>query len=216
MIRRVVLVAVAAFAVILAPAAAMANPSLGAAVRSDPAPAPASFTVQVTRAKPNEVVTLTISRSSAPGDHRGARSSIKKANARGVVDFAVTLTEDGTYSIVSTGATGVVLTTQSVTASDHGAIIVAGEGADAAAAAPPAARPPARPARPARPAARPAVRPAVPARPAARPAAVDQLSFTGFDGLGFAVGGGVLLLLGSGAILLARRRQPTQEPPRRS
>ncbi|MEP7017890.1 MAG: hypothetical protein ABI899_07715, partial [Actinomycetota bacterium] len=39
-----------------------------------------------------------------------------------------------------------------------------------------------------------------------------QLSFTGFDGLPLAVGGGVLVLAGAGAVLVARRRKSAQVP----
>jgi hypothetical protein len=39
-----------------------------------------------------------------------------------------------------------------------------------------------------------------------------QLSRTGFDGLGLAVGGGVLLLVGAGAVVVAKRRRSTPVP----
>ena len=39
-----------------------------------------------------------------------------------------------------------------------------------------------------------------------------QLSNTGFDGMGLAVGGGVLVLAGAGAVLISRRRKSAQVP----
>lgn len=39
-----------------------------------------------------------------------------------------------------------------------------------------------------------------------------QLSFTGFDGSGLAVGGGVLVLAGAGAVVVARRRKSAKVP----
>ena len=38
------------------------------------------------------------------------------------------------------------------------------------------------------------------------------LSFTGFEGTGLAVGGGLLVLTGAGAVLVARRRKTAQVP----
>jgi hypothetical protein len=45
---------------------------------------------------------------------------------------------------------------------------------------------------------------------AAGAAATPKLSFTGFNGMGLAVGGGVLVLAGAGAVLIARRRRSAQ------
>jgi len=82
-----------------------------------------------------------------------------------VVDFVVTLTEDGTYVLVATSASGAVLSTQTVTVSDHGAVLVAGASATVG----------------------------------------GQLSYTGFQGMGLAAGGGVLVLMGTGLVLVSQR-----------
>jgi hypothetical protein len=219
MIRRVVLVAAAAVALILAPGTAMAQYDASGVVMSGSAPTPGvPFTVHASGAKADEKVTLTIRRHPASHDNPGARVLTKPANASGVADFAVTLPEDGSYTLVSTGATGAVLGTQTVTVVASGSVIVSDVGA-AAAAAPAAPR-----AAPAAPRADPAAPRAVPAAPRAAPAAPravpkapvaapgGQLSFTGFDGLGPALGGGALVLLGAGAVLAARRRRSAQVP----
>jgi hypothetical protein len=232
MIRRAVLVAAAAVALILAPGTAMAQYDASGLVMSGSAPTPGvPFTVHVSGAKADQPVTVTIRRHPASHDNPGARVLTQSANASGVADFAVTLPEDGTYTLVSTGATGAVLGTQTVTVVANGSVIVSGVGAAAAAApaaqaapraapAAPRAAPAAPRAAPAAPRAAPAAPRAAPAAPRAAPAASavpvaapgGQLSFTGFDGLGPALGGGALVLLGAGAVLAARRRRSAQVP----
>ena len=134
MIRRAVLVAAAAVALILAPTAAMAQAPAGFSppqVDSTPAVG-VPFKVIASGAKANEAVTLTMTPDPAS---IGTRSLTQIANAGGVASFVVTLTADGTYLLVSKSASGVVLTSQTVTVSDHGAVIVAGTSAAAGTAA---------------------------------------------------------------------------------
>jgi hypothetical protein len=181
MIRRAVLVAAAAAALILAPTAALAYAPAGFGVpRADPTPpAGVPFTVGASGAKANEAVTLTMTADPAS---IGTTSLTRKANARGAVRFAVTLTADGTYVLRSTSASGAVLGTQSVTVSQDGAVIVAGAGAGTAANAP-----------------------AGMATAKAVTGPGRQLAFTGMQGEGLGVGGAVLLLVGTALVLLARR-----------
>lgn len=196
MIRRAILVTAAAVALIVAPTAAMARASAGFSFPvTDSTPAAGvPFMVNASGAKANEAVTLTITRDPASSGNP-PKSFTKTANASGVVEFAVTLTEDGTYVLVSTSASGAVLDMQSVTVSDHGAVIVAdasaaaadtGQAVDARAGTAAGAR-------------------------AGTPAG-GQLSYTGFRGMGLAVGGGVLVLAGTGLVFVARRRKPAQVP----
>jgi len=183
MIRRAVLVVAAAVALILAPAAAMAYAPAGFSVPvtdptpvasvpvTDPTPAVAvPFTVHATGANANEAVTLTMTPDPAS---IGTKSLTQIANAQGVVDFVVTLTEDGTYVLVSTSASGAVLSTQTVTVADHGAVLVAGASATAGT--------------------------------GASATVGGQLSYTGFQGMGLAAGGGVLVLVGTGLVLVSQR-----------
>jgi hypothetical protein len=193
--RRAVMVAAAAVALLLAPAAAVAqavSPQASAlrtlagpgfaVVGSSPA-AGVPFTVRASGARANESVTLTITRHPASnGSH--PRSLTKSANARGVVEFVVAIAEDGTYELVSS-AGGSTLSRQSVTVVDHGTVIVAGEGAAADSAG---------------------------SAPAAAPRVGGRLASTGFPGLGLAGGGGVLVLAGAGLVAVARRRQLAQAP----
>ena len=211
MIRRAILVAGAAISLILAPSAAIAYAAYVPAGVSFPVTdakpaAGVPFNVKASGAKANEAVTLTITREPSSGkppapvtknaDAKGAVS-----DAKGAVSFAVTLTDDGTYSLVSTSASGAVLGTQSVTVSDQGAVIVAGDSASAST----SASVPAPGASAARAARAPAAGP-----PAPGVAAGGQLSFTGVRGMGLAVGGGGLVLAGAGFILVARRREMAQ------
>ena len=203
MTRRAVLVAAAAVALILAPSAAMAYspstaPSHAAVVVSRPMAEPIAnggvpFNVRATGARANEAVTLTITRRPA-STANPRRQMTKNANASGVVEFAVAIAKDGTYSLVSTSASGSVLGRQSVTVVAHGTVIVAGEGASAAAggtAASGAGR--------------------APEEAEGTTVASGRLSSTGFQGMGLAILGGVLVLAGSGLVLVAgfpRRRKP--------
>jgi hypothetical protein len=157
---------------------------------ADPTPnAGVPFTVRATGATANEAVTLTITRRPAStGNPR--RLMTKRANASGVVEFAVAIAKDGTYSLVSTSTSGSVLGRQSVTVVDQGRVIVAGEGASAAAGGTAAGQAAGR----------------APERVAGATAgtvASGRLSSTGFQGMGLAVIGGVLVLVGSVLVRVA-------------
>src|ERR1035437_5902126 len=211
MIRRAVLVAAAAVALILAPTAAMAQAPAGFSVsQADPTAAGVPFQVIASGAKANEAVTLTMTPDPAS---IGTRSLTQIANARGVASFVVTLTQDGTYLLVSKSASGVVLTSQTVTVSDHGAVIVAGTSAAAGTAASVTAGKAA--SAPAGKAATASTGKAVTAATgkavtaATGTAARGQLAFTGFGGMGLMVGG-VLVLAGTALVLVTRRRTPAQ------
>jgi len=197
MVRRAVLVAAAAVALILAPTAAVAYAPAGvSAPRADPTPpAGVPFTVVARGAKANESVTLTMTPDPAS---IGTRSLTRKANARGEVGFVVTLTTDGTYVLTSRSASGAVLGTQTVTVVQNGAVIVAGASAPAGAAA-------------SAPAGKPATPPATTAATAGTPAtaAGGQLAFTGWQGAGLGVGGVALLISGTGLVLVTRRPMRT-------
>ena len=200
MIRRAVLVVAAAVALIVAPAAAMAYAPAGFSVPvTDPTPAVAvPFTVHATGVNANEAVTLTMTPDPAS---IGTKSLTQIANAQGVVDLVVTLTEDGTYVLVATSASGAVLSTQTVTVSDHGAVLVAGASATAGTGAGATAGTAA--------SATAGTGASITAGTAAGTAATvtvgGQLSYTGFQGLGLAVGGGMLVLVGTGLVLVSQR-----------
>jgi hypothetical protein len=178
MIRRAFLVAAAATALILAPSVAMAYnaPGYNCTV-SDSTPASgAPFTVNMTGADANEVVTATIestpaSISSSSIQIAGIKAFTKTASASGALVFKVTLNQPGSYAITMTNVNSAVLTTQTVTVAAVGAAVGA-----------------------------------------VAPAATGTLSFTGFDGMPIAIGGGVLVILGAGAVLVARRRKSGQVP----
>lgn len=220
MIRRAVLVAAAAVALILAPSVALASAPAGASLpQADSTPAArVPFNIVASGAKANEAVTLTMTPDPAS---IGTRSLTKTANARGEVVFAVTLTQDGTYVLTSRSASGVVLSSQTVTVSDHGAVIVAGTSAAAGTAASvtagkassaPAGKASSAPEGKAVSAAAGTATSAT-ARKAATAAtgtaARGQLAFTGFGGMGLLVGG-ALVLAGTGLVLVIRRRTPAQ------
>jgi hypothetical protein len=195
MIRRAVLVAAAAAALILAPVAAMAQAPAGVSVpQADPTAAGVPFKVIASGAKANEAVTLTMTPDPAS---IGTTSLTQIASARGVATFVVTLTQDGTYLLVSKRASGVVLSSQTVTVSDHGGVIVAGTSAAAGTGASVTAGK--------------AVSASAgkAATAATGTAARGQLAFTGFGGLSLLVGG-VLVLAGTGLVLVIRRRTPAQ------
>ena len=221
MIRRAVLVAAAAVALILAPSVALASAPAGASLpQADSTPAArVPFNIVASGAKANEAVTLTMTPDPAS---IGTRSLTKTANARGEVVFAVTLTQDGTYVLTSRSASGVVLSSQTVTVSDHGAVIVAGTSAAAgtaasvtagkAASSAPAGKAVSAPEGKAVSAAAGTATSAT-ARKAATAAtgtaARGQLAFTGFGGMSLLVGV-VLVLAGTGLVLVTRRRTPAQ------
>ena len=227
MIRRAVLVAAAAVALTGAPGAAMAYAPPGASFTvADPTPAAGvPFTVHVVGAKAKEVVTLRITRKPPPTGKPGATLVTKTANARGVVDFAVALSDEGDYTLVSTSASGAVLGRQSVTVADQGAVIVAGEGASAdggasagggasaagdgasagggaSAGKPDAGATPG--------AGGPADGKAVSGN-APGAAAGGELSRTGLEVMDLAVGGGALVLAGAISMFFMRRRKSVNQ-----
>src|ERR1035437_9194978 len=219
MIRRAVLVAAAAVALILAPTAAMAQAPAGFSVpQGDPSAVGVPFKVIASGARANEAVTLTMTPDPAS---IGTRSLTQIANARGVASFVVTLTQDVTYLLESKRASGLVLPSQTVTVSDHGAVIVAGTSAAAGTAASvtagkassaPAGKAVSAPEGKAVSGAAGTATSAT-ARKAATAAtgtaARGQLAFTGFGGMSLLVGG-ALVLAGTGLVLVIRRRTPAQ------
>ncbi len=177
MLRRALLVAAAAVALILAPSVAMAYeaPGFNATV-SDPTPGIGqAVTVSLSGNAANAAVTLTVSCSpSVAGvliDGVTGATRTKNANATGVVSFSVAVNGTSTCTLTMTSATGNVLATQVLTVSAANSAV-----------------------------------PQVPANPAAVGTSTGGLSATGFGGGGIAAGGGVLLLVGAGAVLVARRR----------
>jgi hypothetical protein len=128
MIRRTVLVAAAAAALILAPTAAMAYDAPGyTSTVSDSTPASGSpCTVVISGGEANEPVTLTITSNPASLSNdtiqiAGTKSLTKTANASGVASFSVTLSGAGGFALTATNAAGAVLSTQSLTVGTAGA-----------------------------------------------------------------------------------------------
>jgi len=163
MIRRAILVAAAAVAVILVPSAAMAYNAPGFSTTiSDATPAVGQSVTVIIHggaANANQVITLTIAGAST-------RTLTATSNAAGVARFTFTLSAAGVYTLTATNASGAVISTQTITVHT----------VSAASAAP------------------------------------SQLSFTGFEGTGLAVGGGLLVLTGAGVVLVSRRRKSSQVP----
>jgi hypothetical protein len=162
MIRRAILVAAAAVAVILVPSAAMAyeSPSFPATV-SDTTPAVGQTVTVIVhggKANANQVITLTIACAST-------RTLTATSNAAGVAHFTFSPSAAGVCTLTATNASGAVMSTQTITVHAAAAASVA-----------------------------------------------PNLSFTGFEGTGIAVGGGLLVLTGAGAVLVARRRKTAQVP----
>jgi len=114
MIRRALLVAAAAVAVILAPSAAMAYTAPGFnCTLSDSTPNLGTpVTMTCTGAAPGEVLTLTVTRT--PAANFGTKVLTATANASGVATFTVTFSPAGTYSLVVKRASGAVISTQTV------------------------------------------------------------------------------------------------------
>ena len=165
MIRRAILVAAAAVAVILVPSAAMAYqaPPLPATV-SDTSPGVGQSVTVIIHggaANANQVITLTVACTN------GTKTLNATANASGTASFSVTPTAAGVCTLTASNASGAVISTQTVTV--H-AVSAAG-------------------------------------------VAPTQLSFTGFEGTGLAVGGGLLVLTGAGVVVFARRRKSAQVSP---
>ena len=161
MIRRAILVAAAAVAVILVPSAAMAYqaPPLPATV-SDTTPAVGQSVTVIIRGgavNANQAFTLTVACSN------NTQTLTATANAAGLARFTFTPTAAGVCTLTATNASGAVISTQTVTVHTVSAAGVA-----------------------------------------------PQLSFTGFEGTGLAVGGGLLVLTGAGVVVFARRRKSAQ------
>ena len=114
MIRRALLVAAAAVAVILAPSAAMAYTAPGFnCTLSDSTPNIGTpVTMVCTGAAAGEVLTLTVTRT--PAANFGTKVLTATANASGVATFTVTFSPAGSYSLVVKGASGTVISTQTV------------------------------------------------------------------------------------------------------
>ena len=164
MIRRAILVAAAAVAVILAPSAAMAytSPTFPATV-SDTTPAVGQTVTVIIhggKANANQLITLTIKSGTS------TRVLTARSNAAGVAHFTFKLSAVGVYTLTATNAAGAVISTQTVTS----------HAVSAAAVLP----------------------------------GTSSLSFTGFEGTGLAVGGGLLVLTGAGVVVVSRRRKTAQ------
>ena len=164
MIRRAILVAAAAVAVILVPSAAMAYnaPGFTSSV-SDTSPGVGqSVTVIINggAANANAAITLTVACSN------NTTTLNATANASGTASFNFTPTAAGVCTLTAANASGAVISTQTVTVHTVSAAGVA----------------------------------------------PTQLSFTGFEGTGLAVGGGLLVLTGAGVVVFARRRKSAQVP----
>jgi len=160
MIRRAILVAAAAVAVILVPSAAMAYNAPGFTTTiSDSTPAVGQSVTVIIHggaANANQVITLTIAGAST-------QTLTATSNSAGVARFTFTLSAAGVYTLTATNASGAVISTQTITVHTVSAASVA-----------------------------------------------PTLSFTGFEGTGLAVGGGLLVLTGAGVVVVARRRKTSQ------
>ena len=112
MIRRTLLVAAAAFALILAPTVAMAYNAPGyTSSVSDPTPAvdqPITVTLQGGAANANQLITLKITGA-------GTKSLTATANASGVASFTFVLGASGAYTLTMTNEAGAVVSTQTLT-----------------------------------------------------------------------------------------------------
>lgn len=216
MIRRAILAAAAVVVLvlpvtfILAAVAIAHSPSEAVSGPEDPKPAPGvTFTVHASGAEPIELVTLTMTRDPEPVGSAGAPSITRQADRRGEVDFDVTLTEDGFWTLVSRTTAGVVLSTQTVTVADRGTILLADEGAtgssDSAAGASTDAQADAKPN--AKPDAQPDAQPG-----AGGGTGGGQLGSTGFRGQGLVTIGGVLVLMGTVLILVVSPRSTAKGP----
>jgi hypothetical protein len=200
MIRRALLVAAAATALILTPSVAMADGASGhhdgASGHHDrddySAPGYGCFWTPPSfvpghhlkfhcshghlKGKP-ERETLTITSTPASIKSKGIKiagtKSMTATSVAGAVSFDVTFAEPGTYALALTNAAGVLRSSQTVV-----------------------------------------IHAAVASAPAASgvPSSSGGLSSKGFDGMPIALGGGVLVLLGAGTGLVARRRKSAKLP----
>ena len=165
MIRRAILVAAAAVAVILVPSAAMAAdyeaPGITATVSDTTPGVGQSVTVIINggAANANQAITLKVACTN------GTKTLNTTANASGTASFSFTPTGAGVCTLTASNASGAVISTQTVTVHSVSAAGVA-----------------------------------------------PTLNFTGFEGTGLAVGGGLLVLTGAGVVVFARRRKSGQVP----
>ena len=191
MLRRVALAVAFAVALILAPTTAMAayNAPGFAATVSDPSPATGQpVTVVLSGAKANGAVTLTVSPDSASVGSGGIR-----IDGTATTSLTKTANASGVASFTVTLATAGSFTLTFTNAaaavlSTQTLIAHAAGGASGAGSA----------------------SGVVPG--ASGSGAGGQLSRTGFEGTGLAVGGGLLVVAGAGAMVLARRRKTAHLP----
>jgi hypothetical protein len=124
MIRRVLLVAAAAVALILAPSVAMAAynaPGFGSSV-SDSTPAighPVTVTINGGAANAGQMIKLVIT-----SDAGTTMSFSKRANANGVVKFTFKLSAAGTYKVEAFNAAGALVSDQVLTVASQAASAV--------------------------------------------------------------------------------------------
>lgn len=177
MIRRSLISAAAAIALVVMPTVAMAYDAPGYDTTvSDPTPAVGrAFTLMTRGAAPGAILTLTITSDPAgigndAVEIAGTKTMTKtaEADADGTVTWTVTLSAAGTYFLAVTDAAGNLLGDETVTVAGAAAGTAAGTAAGAV---------------------------------------TPGLSDTGFDGAGLAVGAVVLIVAGAVAVFFARRRQ---------
>jgi hypothetical protein len=194
MIRRALLVAAAAVALILAPSVAMAYnaPGFSSSV-SDPTPAigqPVTVTLRGGAANAGQVIKLVITPKASPRkpdnkSNHSAMTLLNRANAKGVVKFTFKLSAAGAYKVELFNKAGALLSDQTLTVHRGGAHGNGdgdrdgrdnGHGDKSAA------------------------------------SAASRLSIAGLHGIGLAASGGALVLPGVGAMLVARRRRSAKAP----
>ena len=186
MLRRVALAVAFAVALILAPTSAMAayNAPGFAATVSDPSPATGQpVTVVLSGAKANGEVTLTVSPDSASVGSGGIRID-------GTATTSLTKTANASgvasFTVTLAAAGSFTLTFTNAAGAVLSTQTLIAHAAGGASGVVPGG--------------------------ASGSGAGGQLSRTGFEGGGLAVGGGLLLVVGAGAMVLARRRKTVQLP----
>ena len=138
MIRRTILSAAAAIALVAMPMAAMAYeaPGFNTTV-SDTTPAIGqAFTLTTTGAVPGETLTCTVTSNPATISNdaitiAGTKALAKVANAAGTVTCTVTLTAAGTYTLAVTNAAGALVGDEVVTVAAAAAPALSSTGFDA-------------------------------------------------------------------------------------
>lgn len=111
MIRRIIMVAAAAAALILVPSVAMAYeaPGFNFTVSDSTPTVGTPFTASISGFAANTVATLTVECPNV-----GVKTLTDTASASGVASFSVTLTSAGTCTLTATTAAGAVVATQTV------------------------------------------------------------------------------------------------------